>query len=186
MRRVYCYCIIFLSVSFLFPITPQICNYIISIFPQAIPPAAHGTALAAIPSGPEVERVVLIEPEMVFIGDEGRAGLVYTKHFTVRAIESKNCLSLQVAGVVGAMNDDESQDYRNGFYVDKLYINGKYVDNLNNYCNQEEDQQFRTITVPLPSAVLRPGSNKITIIAAGPKDGNHDDFAIQELKLIQW
>ena len=188
MKRVYSYCIIFLSVSFLFPITPRICNYVISIFPQAIPQTAvaQGAVLAAIPTGPEAERVVTIEPEMVIIGDDRGGGLVYTRQFTVRAIGSKNCLSLQVAGIVGALNDNESQDYRHGFYADKLYINGNYVDNLNNYCNQEEDEQFRTITVPLPSAVLLPGANKLTIIAAGPKGGNHDDFAIREVKLVQW
>jgi hypothetical protein len=187
-RRVYCYSIIFLSLSFLFPITPRICNYVISIFPLYTlhTAATQGDVLAAIPNSPSAERSVTIEPGMVYIGDDGGGGLVYTKQFTVRAIGSKNCLSLQVAGVVGTLNDNESQDYHNGFYTDKLYINGNYIDNLNNYCNQEEDQQFRIITVPLASAVLLPGSNKLTIIAAGPKGGNYDDFAVREIKLLQW
>jgi hypothetical protein len=184
-RKIYCYGIIFLSVSFIFPITPHICNFAISIFGNAIPSAAQGDALALVPTGLDAGSVITIEPGMVIIGDDRGDGLVYTKQFTLSTIESKNCISLQVAGIVGAQNDDESQDYRNGFYVDKLYINGNYIDNLNNYCFQEEDEQFRTITVSLPSGVLHLGSNKLTIVSAGPKEGNHDDFAIRQLKLLQ-
>jgi hypothetical protein len=187
-RKVYCYCIIFLSVSFLFPITPRICNFVISIFTNAIPPTAttQGDVLAAIPAGPDAGRIVSIEPGMVYMGDDGGVGLEYTRHFAVSAIGSKNSLSLQVAGIVGAQNDNDSEDYQHGFYADKLYINGNYVDNLNNYCFQEEDRQFRTITVSLPSGVLHPGLNKIAIIATAPKNGNHDDFALREIKLQQW
>jgi hypothetical protein len=88
--------------------------------------------------------------------------------------------------MVGVMNGKDSEDYRKGFYTDRLYINGTYIDNLNNYVFQEEDEQFRTILVSLPLNVLRPGLNKLTVVAAGPKDGNHDDFALREIKLFQW
>jgi hypothetical protein len=123
---------------------------------------------------------------MIYIGDDGGIGLEYKKEFIVRSIGYKNILSLQVAGMVGIRNGQDSEDYRNGFYTNTLYINGIYIDNLNNYVFQEEDEQFRTILVPLPLHVLHPGHNKLTVVAAGPKDGNHDDFALREIKLFQW
>jgi hypothetical protein len=176
-RRAYCYCIIFLSLSILFPLTP------------ATPLAAEiekqdGTA--AIPSMPRAERMITIDPGMIYVGDDGGVGLEYKKEFTLRFVGSKNVLSLQVAGMVAVMNGKDSEDYHNGFYTNKLYINGNYIDNLNNYCSQEEDQQFRTISVPIPSLALRPGLNKFSVVATGSKDGNHDDFVLREIKLFQW
>jgi hypothetical protein len=189
MRKVYCYCIIFLSISCLFPVTPRICNHLLSIFAPATPLAAElvtSDETAAIPIAAGAGRVVTIDPDMIYIGDDGGGGLVYNKQFTVRAVGSKNILSLQVAGMVAARNDNDSQDYQAGFYADKLYVNGTYIDNLNNYVSQEEDQQFRTILVSLPSPVLLPGPNKLTVMATGPKGGNYDDFAVREIKLLQW
>jgi len=87
--------------------------------------------------------------------------------------------------MVAAHNDNESVDYHNGFFTNKLYINGNYIDNLNNYVYQEEDRTFRTILVPLPSHALRSGINKVMITAECPKCGNHDDFALKEIKLLQ-
>jgi hypothetical protein len=188
-KKAYCYFIIFLSISFLFPVTPRLLIYLISLFPPLTPLATTGEArgkTAAIPIRAVTERIVTIDPGMTYIGDDGGVGLAFNKEFTVSSVGSKNILSLQVAGMVGATNDGDSSDYRNGFYTDKLYINGNYIDNLNNYVFQEEDEQFRTILVPLPSNVLCPGLNKLKVIAAGPKDGNHDDFAVREIKLLQW
>ena len=122
---------------------------------------------------------------MIYIGDDGGVGLVFNKEFTVSSVGNKNILSLEVAGMVGATNDGDSEDYRHGFYTDKLYINGNYIDNLNNYVAREEDEQFRTILVPLLPHVLHPGLNKLMVVAAGPKNGNHDDFALREIKLLQ-
>jgi hypothetical protein len=189
MRRAYCYCIIFLSLSILFPLTPRVFVHVISIFSPATPLAAEiekqdGTA--AIPSMPRAERMITIDPGMIYVGDDGGVGLEYKKEFTLRSVRSKNVLSLQVAGMVAVMNGKDSEDYRNGFYTNKLYINGNYIDNLNNYCYQEEDEQFRTISVPIPSLVLRPGLNKFSVVATGPKEGNHDDFVLREIKLFQW
>jgi hypothetical protein len=99
-------------------------------------------------------------------------------------VERKHTLSLRVAGMVGARNDNESEDYNNGYFTNKLYINDHYIDNLNNYCFQEEDRTFRPILIPLPSDILHPGRNRLVIMARGPKGDNHDDFAIQEIKLI--
>jgi hypothetical protein len=190
-RTAYCYCIIFLSISCLFPVTPRICNHLIANLAPATPFAAEmgrGDETAAITSteGAERERIVTVDPGMTYIGDDIGVGVVYNKQFTVRAVGSKNILSLQVAGMVGARNDNDSQDYRHGFYTNKLFLNGNYIDNINNYVSQEEDEQFRTILVPLPAASLLPGSNKLTVMATGPKDGNHDDFAVREIKLLQW
>ncbi|MBN1255765.1 MAG: hypothetical protein JXA50_10875 [Deltaproteobacteria bacterium] len=131
-------------------------------------------------------KTIIIDPEMSYIGDDNSGvGLEYQKEFTLGSVGSKNTLSLQVAGMVAVRNDNESTDYRNGFFTNKLYINGNYIDNLNNYVYQEEDRTFRTIQVPLPSHVLRPGINKLIVTAKGPKCGNHDDFALKEIKLLQ-
>ncbi|OGP52788.1 MAG: hypothetical protein A2Y65_00705 [Deltaproteobacteria bacterium RBG_13_52_11] len=130
--------------------------------------------------------MVAIDPGMIYIGDDGGVGLVYSKKFTLGSVGSKNILSLQVAGMVAVINDEDSEDYSNGFYANKLYINGNYIDNLNNYVYQEEDEQFRAILVPLPSHVLCPGLNKLSVVATGPKQGNHDDFALRGIKLFQW
>ena len=123
---------------------------------------------------------------MIYRGNDGRVGREYKKEFTSRSVESKKVLSLQVAGLVAVMNGKDSEDYRNGFYSNKLYINGNYIDNLNNYCYQEEDEQFRTISVPIVSLVLRPGLNNFSVVATGPTDGNHNDFVLREIKLFQW
>jgi hypothetical protein len=122
---------------------------------------------------------------MTYIGDDKGGNLEYNKEFTLRSVGSKNTLSLQVAGMVAAHNDNESIDYHNGFFTNKLYINGNYIDNLNNYVYQEEDRTFRTILVPLPAHVLRPGLNELAVMSEGPKCGNHDDFALKEIKLFQ-
>ncbi|MCJ7663654.1 MAG: hypothetical protein MUO24_05380 [Desulfobacterales bacterium] len=189
MRRVYCYVIIFLAISILLPITPVVFLRLISFFSPANPFAAtvaERDETAVIPIGAATKRIVTIDPGMIYIGDDGGSGLEYKKEFMVRSIGYKNILSLQIAGMVGATNDGDSEDYSNGFYTNKLYINGNYIDNLNNYVFQEEDEQFRTILVSLPLNVLRPGNNKLIVVAAGPKDGNHDDFALREIKLLQW
>ena len=189
MRTFYCYCIIFLSISCLLPVTPRICNQLLSIFAPATPLAAElGTRdeTAVIPGTAGAERVVTIDPDMIYIGDDGGVGLVYNKQFTVRVMGNKNVLSLQVAGMVAARNDNDSQDYQAGFYADKLYVNGTYIENLNAYVSQEEGKEFKTILVSLPPSILLPGSNKLTVMATGPKGGNHDDFAVRELKLLQW
>ena len=188
-RKFYCYCIFFLSISIIFPLTPQIFFSLVSIFTPPAPLAAEvekQEKTAAIPAVAEAERIVTIDPGMIYIGDDGGVGLVYSKQFTVRSVGSKNILSVQVAGMVAVKNDEDSEDYRNGFYTNKLYINSQYIDNLNNYVYQEEDEQFRTILVPLPSHVLYPGPNKLIVMATGPKSGNHDDFALREIKLLQW
>jgi len=188
-KKAYCYFIMFLAISILIPVTPVIFLRMISFFSPATPLAAtvaERDETAAIPIGAATKRIVTIDPGMIYIGDDGGIGLVYKKDFTIRSVGSKNILSLQIAGMVGATNDGDSEDYRNGFYTNTLYINGSYVDNLNNYVYQEEDEQFRPILVSLPLSVLRPGLNKLSVVAAGPKAGNHDDFALREIKLLQW
>jgi len=188
-KKAYCYFIIFLAISILIPVTPVIFLRVISFLSPATPLAAtvaEGDKTAAILIRTATERIVTIDPGIIYMGDDGGVGLEYIKEFIVRSVGSKNILSLQVAGMVGATNDGDSEDYRNGFYTDRLYINGIYVNNLNNYFSQEEDKQFRTILISLPSNVLCPGLNKLSVVAAGPKDGNHDDFALREIKLLQW
>jgi hypothetical protein len=188
-KKAYCYFIIILAISILIPVTPLLFLRLVSLLSPATPLAATVEArgkTAAIPVRAVTERIVTIDPGMIYIGDDGGVGLVFNKGFTLTSVGRKNILSLQVAGMVGATNDGDSEDYRNGFYTDKLYINGNYIDNLNNYVSQEEDKQFRTILVPLPSNVLCTGLNRLSVIAAGPKDSNHDDFALREIKLLQW
>jgi hypothetical protein len=185
MRRVFNYCIISLAVISFFPATPRLFFRLISSPSPTNLKAVERDKTAALTSVAEAKIIVTIDPGTIYIGDQGGVGLVYEKEFIVRSVGDKNTLSLRVAGIVGARNDDESQDYNNGFYTNKLYINGHYIDNLNNYCHQEEDRTFRTILVPLPSEVLRPGRNELIVRAKGPKDGNHDDFAIREIKLFQ-
>ena len=188
MRKAYCYSIIILLIVSLFPATPRtLFRLIPSLFPIAPSQTAEVETRytsAAIPSVAEAERSVTIDPGTIYIGDDGGVGLVYEKEFTLKSVESKHTLSLRVAGMVGARNDNESEDYNNGFYTNKLYINKHYIDNLNNYVFQEEDRTFRTILVPLPSDILRPGRNTLVVMARGPKGGNHDDFAIQQIKLV--
>jgi hypothetical protein len=189
MKKVYCYFIIFLSVSFLFPVTPQIFIRLLSILAPPTPLAAEvgkRDILATLPGLAGAENIVTIDPEMAYIGDDGGVGLVYEKEFTLRSVGSRNILSLRVAGMVAVRNHNASEDYSNGFYTNKLYINGHYIDNLNNYCFHEEDRTFRNIVVPLASDILHPGRNKLIVMAKGPKGGNHDDFAVSEIKLYQW
>jgi hypothetical protein len=188
MGRLLGYCIIILAVTSFCPATPRLFFRLISTLSPAAPQTIEcakrdTTALMSSVSG--AERYVVIDPGTIYIGDDSGVGLVYKKEFLVRSVGHKNILSLRVAGMVGVRNDDESKDYNNGFYTNKLYINGHYIDNLNNYCFQEEDRTFRTILVPLPSDILRPGRNKLVITARGPKGGNHDDFALKEIKLFQ-
>ncbi len=185
-RKFYCYCIFFLSISIIFPLTPQIFFSLVSIFTPDTPLAAEVEKREKTAFMPGAERIITIDLGMIYIGDDGGVGLTYNKQFTVKSAGSKNILSLEVAGMVAVKNDEDSEDYRNGFYANKLYINGNYIDNLNNYVYQEEDEQFRTILVPLPSHVLCLGPNKLIVMATGPKDGNHDDFALREIKLLQW
>jgi hypothetical protein len=187
MRRFFSYGIIILAITSFFPATHRLCFRLISDIPLATHPAAEseqGDITATMPSIPG-ERYVTIDPKTIYIGDDGGVGLVYKKEFTLTSVESKHTLSLRVAGMVGARNDNDSEDYKNGYFTNKLYINEQYIDNLNNYCFQEEDRTFRTIRVPLPSDILRPGRNTLVVMAKGPKGGNHDDFAIQNIKLIQ-
>ena len=187
MRRFFSYGIIILAIISFFPTTQRLFFRLISDIPLATHPAAESEKrdmTATMPSMPG-EGCVTIDSETIYIGDDGGVGLVYEKEFTLTSVESKHTLSLRVAGMVGARNDNESEDYKNGFYANKLYINEHFIDNLNNYCFQEEDRTFRTILVPLPSDVLRPGRNTLVVMAKGPKGGNHDDFALQEIKLIQ-
>jgi len=187
LRKIVAYCIIILAIASFFPATPRLfCRLIASV-----PPTAHQAAVSekcdmtvTIPSVSGAERYVTIDPGTIYIGDDGGVGLVYEKEFIIRAVENKNILTLRVAGMVGARNDNESEDYNNGFYTNKLYINEYYIDNLNNFVHHEEDRKFRTIFVPLPPNILRPGRNKLTVMAGGPKGGNHDDFVIQEIKLV--
>jgi hypothetical protein len=186
---VYCYFITFLAVAVLIPATPLIFFRMASFLAPATPlvaPMAEGNTRSTLPIRAGAERIVTIDLGTIYIGDDGGVGLEYKKEFTVISLGDKNILSLQVAGIVGAINDADSDDYRHGFYADKLYINDAYIDNLNNYCFQQEDQQFRTILVALPPHVLSPGPNKLSIIATGPKDDNHDDFVLREIKLLQW
>jgi hypothetical protein len=188
-KKAYCYFIIFLAISFIFPITPRVFIHLISIFAPATPLAAelgNRDKTAAIANVAGAETIVAIDAGMIYIGDDGGVGLKYKRDFSIRSVGSKNILSLQVAGIVAAHNAKDSEAYRNGFYADTLYINGHYIDNLNNYVDHEEDEQFRTILVPLPSNVLSSGLNKLIVIAAGPKNGNHDDFALRDIKLLQW
>jgi hypothetical protein len=188
MGRLLGYCIIILAVTSFCPATPRLFFRLISTLSPAAPQTVESEkrdTTALIPSASGAERCVVIDPGTIYIGDDGGVGIVYEKEFKVRSVGDKNTLSLRVAGMVGARNDDESEDYNNGFYTNKLYINGHYIDNLNNYCYHEEDRIFRTILVPLPSDVLRPGRNTLIVRAKGPKDGNHDDFAIREIKLFQ-
>jgi len=190
-RRVYCYFIIFLAISLLFPVTPRVFFSVISILYATSPlpltaPVEKQDQPVTIPSAAGAESTVPIDAGIIYMGDDGGVGLVYTKEFIIRSVGSNNILSLNVAGMVAVSNDDDSADYRKGFYTNKLYINGNYIDNLNNYIYQEEDKTFRTILVPLPSHVLLPGVNKLVVAAIGPKGGNHDDFALREIKLLQW
>jgi hypothetical protein len=187
-KKAYCYFIIFLAISFLFPLTPRVFIHLISFFAPATPFAAEigkRDKTAAIANVIGMEKIFAIDQGMIYIGDDGGVGLEYKKEFSLSSVGSKNILSLQVAGIVAAHNAKDSEDYQNGFYADTLYINGNYIDNLNNYVNHEEDEQFRTILVPLPSHVLRPGLNKLIVISAAPKNGNHDDFALRDIKLLQ-
>ena len=189
--RVYRYVIVFLAIAILFPFTPRVVFGLISIFSGAEPfpltaKLVKQNQTDAIPSAVGAGRIVTIDPQMTYIGDDKGGNLEYSKEFILRSVGSKNTLSLQVAGMVAVHNDNESRDYHKGFYTNKLYINGNYIDNLNNYVYQEEDRTFRTILVPLPSHALRLGINKLMITAQGPKCGNHDDFALCEIKLFQW
>jgi hypothetical protein len=188
MRSVFSYCIIILAITSFFPATPRLFFRLISSLYPAAPQAVESEKqdqTATMHSVSGIERSVTIDPGTIYIGDDGGVGLVYEKEFIVRSVGNKNILSLRVAGMVGVRNDDESEAYNNGFYTNELYINGQYIDNLNNYVYQEEDRTFRTILVPLPSDVLHPGRNKLIVMAKGPKDGNHDDFAIQAIKIVQ-
>lgn len=189
MRKAYCYGIIILAIVSLFPATPRtLFRLTSSLFPRTPSQTAEVETRytsAARPSVAEAESSVTIDPGTIYIGDDGGVGLVYEKEFMVRSVKSTNTLSLHVAGMVAVRNDNESEDYKNGFYTNKLYINGHYIDNLNNYVFQEEDRTFRPILVPLPADILRPGLNKLVVMARGPKGGNHDDFALREIKLIQ-
>jgi hypothetical protein len=189
MRRFFSYCIITLAITSFFPATPRLFFRLISSLSPATTPQAterqERDVAVRMPSVSGTERCVVIDPGTIYIGDDGGVGLVYKKEFMLRSVEDKNTLSLRVAGMVGVRNDNESEDYNNGFFTNKLYINGHYIDNLNNYCYQEEDKTFRTIFVPLPSNILRLGSNQLIVVAKGPKGGNHDDFALQAIKLVQ-
>jgi len=187
MRRFFSYGIIILAITSFFPATHRLFFRLISNILQTTPQAVESEKRDmrfTMPSGSGRERCVTIDPGTIYIGDDGGVGLVYEKEFTLTSVERKHTLSLRVAGMVGARNDNESEDYNNGFFTNKLYINEHYIDNLNNYCYQEEDRTFRTILVPLPSDILRPGRNKLVVMARGPKGGNHDDFAIQQIKLV--
>ena len=187
MQRFFSYFIIILAITSFFPPTHRLFFRLLSNHSSSTPPAIECEQEEIIDRMPTVsgaQRCVTIDPGTIYMGDDGGVGLVYQKEFTLGSIGTENTLSLRVAGMVGARNDNESEDYENGFYTNKLYINGHYIDNLNNYCFQEEDRTFRPILVPLPSDVLRPGRNKLVVIAKGPKGGNHDDFALREIKLI--
>jgi hypothetical protein len=189
MRRVVSYCIIIFAITSFFPATPRLFFRLISNLSPAPPQATKSEKhdqTTSMHSVSGTDRSVTIDPGTIYIGDDSGVGLVYQKEFTLGSIGMENTLSLRVAGMVGARNDNESEDYNNGFYTNKLYINGHYIDNLNNYCHQEEDRTFRTILIPLPSNILRLGSNKLIVIAKGPKGGNHDDFALQAIKIVQW
>jgi hypothetical protein len=187
MRRYFSYGIIILAITSFFPATHRLFFRLIANIPFATHSAVESekrNMAASMPSVSETKRCDTIDPGTIYIGDDGGVGLVYAKEFTLTSVEPKHTLSLRVAGMVGARNDNESEDYNNGFFNNKLYINEHYIDNLNNYCFQEEDRTFRTILVPLPSDILRPGRNKLVVMAKGPKGGNHDDFALQSIKLI--
>jgi hypothetical protein len=187
MRRFFSYGIIILAITSFFPATHRLFFRLISNISLITPLAVetdNRDKTATSPSVSGTERCVTIDPGTIYIGDDGGVGLVYEKEFTLTSVERKHTLSLRVAGMVGARNDNESEDYNNGYFTNKLYINEQYIDNLNNYCFQEEDRTFRTILVPLPSDILRPGLNKLVVMAKGPKGGNHDDFALQEIRLI--
>ena len=189
MQRFFSYCIIVLAITSFFPPTHRLFFYLISNPFLSSPPAAEceqGDTTVRLPTVSGAEKCVTIDPGTIYIGDDGGVGLVYQKEFTLESVGSENTLSLRVAGMVGARNDNESDDYENGFYTNKLYINGHYIDNLNDYVFQEEDRTFRPILVPLPSDILRPGRNKLVVMAKGPKGGNHDDFALCDIKLLQW
>jgi hypothetical protein len=183
MRKFFSYCIIILAITSFFPATPRLFFRLIPNFPPTANFEQRDTATTAsnVSGG---ARCVTIEPGTIYIGDDGGVGLVYEKEFILTSVERKHSLSLRVAGMVGARNDNDSEDYNNGFYTNKLYINGHYIDNLNNYCFHEEDRTFRPILVPLSSDILRPGLNKLVVMAKGPKGGNHDDFALQAIKLV--
>jgi hypothetical protein len=186
MRRFFSYGIIILAITSFLPATHRLFFRVVSDISFATHPAVEREkrdVTATIPSMPG-ERCVTIDPGTIYIGDDGGVGLVYEKEFTLTSVECKHTLSLRVAGMVGARNDNESEDYNNGYFTNKLYINEHYIDNLNNYCFQEEDRTFRTILVPLPPDILRPGRNKLVVMAKGPKGGNHDDFAIQHIQLV--
>jgi hypothetical protein len=185
MKKGYSYCIIFLLISALFPVTPRLFFRLISNLSQTTSQTEQCDKTTSLYSVEGTTKTIIIDPEMSYIGDNKGVGLEYYKEFTLESVGSKNTLSLRVAGMVAVRNDNESEDYHNGFYTNKLYVNGNYVDNLNNYIYQEEDRTFRTIMIPLPSHVLRPGHNKLIVIAKGPKGGNHDDFALKEIKLLQ-
>ena len=187
MQRFFSYCIIILAITSFFPPTHRLFFHLISNSSPSAPPAVEseqGDTTVWLPTVLGTERCITIDPGTIYIGDDGGVGLVYQKEFTLESVGSENTLSLRVAGMVGARNDNESDDYENGFYTNKLYINGHYIDNLNDYVFQEEDRTFRPILVPLPSDILRPGRNKLVVMAKGPKGGNHDDFALQEIKLV--
>lgn len=189
MRRVVSYGIIIFAITSFYPATPRLFFRLLSSLSSATPQATENEMRDQTATMPRVSgagRSVTIDPGTIYIGDDGGVGLVYQKEFTLGSVGSENTLSLRVAGMVGARNDNESEDYDNGFYTNKLYINGHYIDNLNNYVFQEEDRTFRTILVPLPSNILRTGSNELIVMAKGPKGGNHDDFALQAIKLVQW
>ena len=188
--KLYRYVIVFLAIVILFPFTPRVVFGLISILSGAEPfpltvRVVKQNQTVVIPGISGAERIVAIDPRMTYIGDDKGGNLEYNKEFSLQSVGSKNTLSLGVAGMVAVCNDNESADYHNGFFINKLYINGHYIDNLNNYVYQEEDRTFRTIRVPLPSHALRPGINRLMITAECPKCGNHDDFAFKEIKLFQ-
>ena len=37
---------------------------------------------------------------------------------------------------------------------------------------------------PLRSQILRPGLSRLIVVAKEPKNGNYDDFALDEIKLL--
>jgi hypothetical protein len=188
MQRFLSYCIIILALTSFFPPTHRLFFRFISNYFPSTPTVTEGNkedVTTRMPTALGAGRCVTVDPRMTYIGDDRGGNLEYNKEFTLRSVGTINTLALQVAGMVGARNDNESVDYHNGFYTNRLYINGHFIDNLNNYCFQEEDKTFRPIRIHLPSHTLRPGINTLMIVAQGPKFGNHDDFALKEIKLLQ-
>jgi len=92
-------------------------------------------------------------------------------------------LRLEAAGVVGSKNDNESHLYQQGFYQDRIHINGRHVTNINEYVHQEETEHFLSLKIAVRPGFIKQGTNTLTISSTRPYEGQHDDFDVRYVRL---